>query len=105
MSTSEMRPMPQTLSAAPEELLAMLHAMPDQQLEAFLISLCERVSDLYTMSAELERWQDKSLLVDSAVTLWKYLSDHNKTPVLRLRERLSRIVENSDDQYRVVQSH
>jgi hypothetical protein len=96
--------MPQTLSAAREELLAMLHAMPDRQLEAFLISLCERVSDLYTISAELEHWQDKALLIDATVTLWKYLSDQNKTPVLRLRERLSRIAENSD-QCRSVQSH
>src|SRR4029078_3346648 len=47
----------------------------------------------------------KSLLTDATITLWKYLSDHNETPVLRLRERLSRITENSEDQYRSVQSH
>jgi len=82
----------------------MLHAMPDRQLEAFLISLCERVSDLYTISAELEHWQDKTLLIDAIDTLWKYLSDRNRRPVLRIRERLSKIAEESD-QYRFVQSH
>lgn len=44
------------------------------------------------------------MLIDATVTLWKYLSDRNQRPVLRIRERLSKIAEESD-QYRFVQSH